>query len=430
MLETVANPYTTILGTKGVSATRINLAQSFNGVGWIFGPIVGAAYFYSEGGVQKAHGQLFIPYLGVAIVVLIIAAMFFGAQVPDVKVEDEYHTDDTKGPAVPVKQEHNRGLIVAMMFLNVAAAGLSLFLILHTILQSLMADHANATEVEASIQTVLREAMGCRWCTCGVIPSGFALRSTKKVTNPQHLGSPSFFGSHARAVFLRGGAGGHFQFLHQQHDGGQEQWLIASVPSLSAGGRAKQRISERKIIPVEHRVALAPGDLRRRARRWRSACRAKVRSRSRSGHLAENLSADTQKLAGQAAIQAWRCPTALLRDLNEPHASGRLEPERWQEAGAHDAQRFVGTTLSATTQQAYRGKSARPTTPALRSGPDATGRCLPEQHPPTTTPAYAISDSGAGFVCRPFAFGLLLLGRLWRGSDGQRISALDAGGTS
>src|ERR1700757_1835251 len=40
-LETVANPYTTVLGDKRFAATRINLAQSFNGVGWIFGPIVG-----------------------------------------------------------------------------------------------------------------------------------------------------------------------------------------------------------------------------------------------------------------------------------------------------------------------------------------------------------------------------------------------------
>src|SRR6185436_13769401 len=61
VLETVANPYTTVLGPKEFGATRINLAQSCNGIGWILGPIAGATYFYSEGGVEKAHGQLFIP---------------------------------------------------------------------------------------------------------------------------------------------------------------------------------------------------------------------------------------------------------------------------------------------------------------------------------------------------------------------------------
>src|SRR3974377_2122334 len=36
-LETVANPYTTVLGPARYAATRINLAQSCNGFGWIFG---------------------------------------------------------------------------------------------------------------------------------------------------------------------------------------------------------------------------------------------------------------------------------------------------------------------------------------------------------------------------------------------------------
>src|SRR5712691_907465 len=40
-LETVANPYTTVLGHPRYAAARINLAQSCNGVGWIFGPIIG-----------------------------------------------------------------------------------------------------------------------------------------------------------------------------------------------------------------------------------------------------------------------------------------------------------------------------------------------------------------------------------------------------
>jgi len=35
-LETVANPYTTVLGPKQFAAARINLAQSCNGIGWIW----------------------------------------------------------------------------------------------------------------------------------------------------------------------------------------------------------------------------------------------------------------------------------------------------------------------------------------------------------------------------------------------------------
>ncbi|MEI7721622.1 MAG: MFS transporter, partial [Verrucomicrobiota bacterium] len=49
-LETIANPYTTVLGAPQFAAVRINIAQSFNGVGWILGPILGGMFFYSSEG--------------------------------------------------------------------------------------------------------------------------------------------------------------------------------------------------------------------------------------------------------------------------------------------------------------------------------------------------------------------------------------------
>src|SRR4051794_4379830 len=71
-LETIANPYATVLGPTQFAATRINLAQSCNGVGWIFGPIAGATFFYSKDSVGKSTGSetLWIPYAGVAVVVI------------------------------------------------------------------------------------------------------------------------------------------------------------------------------------------------------------------------------------------------------------------------------------------------------------------------------------------------------------------------
>ena len=74
-LETVANPYTTVLGDQQFAATRINLAQSCNGIGWIFGPIAGKAFFYSKdaAGVNTGSQTLYIPYAAVAVVVIILA---------------------------------------------------------------------------------------------------------------------------------------------------------------------------------------------------------------------------------------------------------------------------------------------------------------------------------------------------------------------
>ncbi len=56
-LETIANPYTTVLGDPRYAATRINLAQSCNGIGWIFGPIVGQHVLLRQGRSGREHRQ-------------------------------------------------------------------------------------------------------------------------------------------------------------------------------------------------------------------------------------------------------------------------------------------------------------------------------------------------------------------------------------
>ena len=96
-LETVANPYTTVLGPARYSATRINLAQSCNGIGWILGPIIGGMFFYAKNAAGESTGSatLYIPYVAVAVVVLVLVVIFRFAPMPDIKSED----DDRKGDA-------------------------------------------------------------------------------------------------------------------------------------------------------------------------------------------------------------------------------------------------------------------------------------------------------------------------------------------
>jgi MFS transporter, FHS family, L-fucose permease len=55
-LETAANPYISILGKPGTAASRLNLAQSFYGLGAIFGPIIGGAFIFS--GVEHNAAEL------------------------------------------------------------------------------------------------------------------------------------------------------------------------------------------------------------------------------------------------------------------------------------------------------------------------------------------------------------------------------------
>ena len=124
-LETVANPYTTVLGPARYAATRINLAQSCNGVGWIFGPIIGAQYFYSK------DPQIYVPYVAVAFIVIALALVFKFSYVPDIKNEADYGLDENK-PAVShslLKRPHFLMAVAAQFFYVAAQAGVFGFFI-------------------------------------------------------------------------------------------------------------------------------------------------------------------------------------------------------------------------------------------------------------------------------------------------------------
>jgi len=138
-LETIANPYTTVLGNPRYAAARINLAQSANGIGWILGPIVGGMFFYAEDAAGRSVGSemLYIPYVMIAGVVVLLAIVFFFAHVPDIKSKDDYHLDDkdaANGVSANAVREVNRGLVYFLLWLNVAVliciCGMILWLIL------------------------------------------------------------------------------------------------------------------------------------------------------------------------------------------------------------------------------------------------------------------------------------------------------------
>lgn len=132
-LETIANPYTTVLGDIRYAATRINLAQSCNGVGWILGPIVGSMYFYGTDAAGNSTGSetLYIPYVGIAIGVIVLAVIFYFSNIPDIKMEDDYHLDDSAADASHSIWSHPHfAMAVAAQFFYVAAqAGIFSFFI-------------------------------------------------------------------------------------------------------------------------------------------------------------------------------------------------------------------------------------------------------------------------------------------------------------
>ena len=91
-LETAANPYMTELGDRETAASRLNLAQSFNGLGCACAPLLVGMMLFSEG--QEA--DLSFPYMIMGIVVLVVALIFSRVQLPEiVHAEDKVQAETT-----------------------------------------------------------------------------------------------------------------------------------------------------------------------------------------------------------------------------------------------------------------------------------------------------------------------------------------------
>lgn len=83
MLETAANPYSTVLGPKESASRRLNLSQSLNGLGWVLGPLVGG---YLILGAEEGDAMaLAKPYILVGVCVIIITLLFLLVKLPDIK---------------------------------------------------------------------------------------------------------------------------------------------------------------------------------------------------------------------------------------------------------------------------------------------------------------------------------------------------------
>lgn len=80
MLETAANPYATELGDPATGASRLNLAQSFNGLGCILAPVIVGGFLFSGEGNSVA-----LPYSIMGVAVLAVALFFTRMKLPEIQ---------------------------------------------------------------------------------------------------------------------------------------------------------------------------------------------------------------------------------------------------------------------------------------------------------------------------------------------------------
>ena len=115
-LETIANPYATVLGSPEAGPTRINIAQTLNGAGWILGPIVGGHFVFGAAAGANANAGLSTPYLGIGFFVILLLITFAVSPVPELHVEDESGRSQTQNDMKPsVGQQVTIAMVLAIV---------------------------------------------------------------------------------------------------------------------------------------------------------------------------------------------------------------------------------------------------------------------------------------------------------------------------
>lgn len=133
-LETAANPYTTVLGPPERSAQRINLAQSFNGLGWVIGPVAGSLVLFATTSGDNKFASLAIPYVGIGVVVLLVAFLFFVTRLPEIDEAalkyNDLGPDHAEKELKPLfRHPHFVFAVIAQFFYVAAQTGINSFFI-------------------------------------------------------------------------------------------------------------------------------------------------------------------------------------------------------------------------------------------------------------------------------------------------------------
>jgi FHS family L-fucose permease-like MFS transporter len=145
-LETVANPYVTLLGDKNTSERRLNFAQSFNGLGAVIAPILGGQFILSgiehtkeELQQMSVNGQLNaylqseantvkIPALVMVSVIIVVWLFFYFTKFPVVK-ESDGDVPANEFSIKVLRHPHLRWAVIAQFFYVGAQVGVGSFFV-------------------------------------------------------------------------------------------------------------------------------------------------------------------------------------------------------------------------------------------------------------------------------------------------------------
>jgi FHS family L-fucose permease-like MFS transporter len=147
ILETVANPYVSLLGDPETATSRLNFAQSFNGLAATLAPIIGARLILTKGSsdeelnaMTESARQIALaaeassvkgPYFVLGSVILIIAVIFYFLRLPE--IEQNENQTESKNVFQAFRHKHLTWAVIAQFFYVGAQVSVFSFFILYAV---------------------------------------------------------------------------------------------------------------------------------------------------------------------------------------------------------------------------------------------------------------------------------------------------------
>lgn len=169
-LETSANPYVTELGPKETSSSRLNLSQTFNGMGCFLATlIVGQFLFRSDG----SSGDVVVPYTVIGIVVLLIAVVFSRVDLPEIAHDD----DENKGGGIGKLWSHKVFVfgLIALLAYEVAEISINSYFVNFVTGEGLMTKNAASLVISLALVIFMVGRFIGSWIMRSVLPERMLL---------------------------------------------------------------------------------------------------------------------------------------------------------------------------------------------------------------------------------------------------------------
>ncbi|HEY3370246.1 MAG TPA: MFS transporter [Prolixibacteraceae bacterium] len=233
-LETVANPYTTVLGHPKYAASRINLAQSFNAIGWPIAPYIGGLYFYhtdtslnSQQNAVIAHQTMWIPYVGLALIILVLIVAFIKSKMPDV-VEHDHSKSDSEENTVKVDVFGQQGrLSTILLYVCAIMLSFALGMIVRFFVQLFYMDRETLGNPEAmvALNHLLKWVFNITTALIGIGSIVFiTVKRTKLIHKNSLWSAPHFTGATISQFLYVAAQAGIFSFFIN--------YMVEEVPAI------------------------------------------------------------------------------------------------------------------------------------------------------------------------------------------------------